>query len=408
MAAPSNIYKSYTFKDYIGTSLQGEYKFVTPVSPYATEEELKSLFKLDGVMKKIDENGEMLAFCGYTTPNSYNSHYHKVSRRGITFKIENLYYDGGVNRYADSQIVKVLNTETDNVDSLVENYPPTVTSSRVFFWFYSPIFNPLSSGLIEVSSDNVNWFTLFTKGSMSANTETQNAYYDNSPFFATAGTYYLRITATNDEGSKTDVNYTVVIGYASDIMKYNLSNASDAFNGSFTKVVYRNTREYIAYDSGANYDASILYLKNSQTNEFEVAPTGYYVLDNTWYYFGYNTELNRYSIISRGLCQPGGYPSGDPGNIVHNFELVTASGYGRDSLSTARTEVLSGNYDYRDLYLEQVVNYETSTEIWYAWSDENHTVQASVGYYVFGEKVLGITRELVVESGVVVDDTGWL
>lgn len=408
MAAPSNIYKSYTFKDYVNTSLQGEYKFVIPASPYLTESEIKTLFKLDGLMKELNESEDMIAFCGYTTPNSANSHYHKVSRRGNSFKDQNLYYDGGVNRYADSQVVKVLNTETDSVDSLVENYPPTVASSRVFYWFYSPLFNPLISGLIEVSSDNINWYTFFTRGSMSANTETNNAYYDNSPFFSTAGTYYLRITATNDEGSKTEVNYTVVIGYASDVMKYNSSNASDAFNGSFTKTVYRNTRDYIAYDNGANYDASILYLKNSQTNEFETTSIGYYVLDNTWYFFGYNTELDRYSIISKGLCQPGGYPSGDPGNIVHNFELVTASGYDKDSLSTAETEVLSGNYEYRDLYLEQVVDYGNSTEIWYAWSDENHTIQASDGYYVFGESVLGITRELTVLNGIVVDDTGWL
>lgn len=404
MAAPNEAYQSYSIKNKFNGNLRATFKMAKFTSPYTTVAEAKALFRLDGVLKEGTSS-----FVGYVTPNSINAQYHVNSRiDSIIFSSYRLLYDGGLNRLAESQLISVTNTSATDHNDPVSNYPPTVASNRLFYWLYSPLYNPIGSSVFQYSLNGVDWTTFYTLSSMAANSQTTNAYLDNLPIFDVAGIYYIKLLAINDEGTMPSNIYTTTINYASEIMKYNAANASDAYNGSASRLVYRNNRNYIAYDNGANFDATRLYKYNSGLSVFETADTGFYVIGTTWYKFGLNVELdNIYTILETGNCAPGGYPGGDPGNIVTTYGQVNCSGFDRDSQEVAELEVTSGNYDYRTIYLETIVNYEEMSTTQYAYSDAGHTTFSGQGYYVVGNSVEGISRILEVNnSGLVVSDIG--
>lgn len=363
-----------------------------------TDIQVKNLFKLD---KLRPMTKSLNAFVGAVNPLQDNARYHNAERLGGV-KIGNYEFlkDAGLNRKGDALILIILNTDTTDYNSLLENYSPRINDVRIFFWLYSPIYNPITGGLIYASKDNYIWTQIGSYGSLSANTDIVQ-YIDNPLFIDVSGDMYFKATVTNEEGTFTSDIYTASIKMALSVMKYDANLASTAYSNGVSKNVYRNTREFFDY---ANNPSPTRLYSDENTSPTNQSP-GYFVLGEIWYSYFYNSKLGYMAILEKGNCLPGGYPTGDPNNITHTYEQIDYSGFDRDYLSDAEYEVNSGNYQYGSIYFEHVINYEDNTEIIYAYSDSGRTILAGQGYYVCGEMVLGITREIQVDNmGIVISD----
>lgn len=403
MAAPSNKFytediqlskSGYTTKNIL-IAIRGEYAI--------SNADLKSLFKIDKLFQL--SNGTKSGFVGAVISSGSNYQYHASSRlSGFKMGGYNLLKDAGLNRKGDASIIKVLNTQTGDYNSSIDNYPPRIDDTRIFYWLYSPIYNATTGALVYASKDNSTWTQIGSYGSLSADASTVQ-YIDNPSYINVSGNMYFKATITNEEGVFTSDIYTAAIRMAVSVMKYDANEASYAYLYGTNRNVYRNTRDFLDY---ANNEVPTRLYKDENTPPTN-QDSGYFVLGDYWYEYGYNGELGYMAILQKGLCEAGSWPSGDPNNITHDYEQVDYSGFDKFDLSSAEYEVNSGNYEYGSLYLDHVVDYENNTDIVYAYSDSGRTVFAGEGYYVCGEMVLGITRELQVDNlGVVIWDTGWL
>lgn len=405
MAAPSNKYYSpdvitlqksgYTTKTIL-MALRGEYAL--------TDAQVKALFKID--VLDTQTKGAANNFVGAVNPLQTNMRYHNSARlSGIKFGNYEMLSDAGLNRKGDALLIKVLNTSTTDYNASVDNYPPRINNARIFYWFYSPIYNAVTGGTIEASYNNTDWTTIGTQGAISSNGEVYS-YISDPSFIQHSGNTYFRCRVTNEEGTYVSDVYTADIKMALDVMKYNASQASDAYLYGSTRNVYRNTRAFEILSNSPAIPTRLYKDENTPPTEQDA---GYFVLGDVWYSFFYDSGVGYKTITDSGACEAGGYPSGDPANIVHSYSQVDCSGFDRDDLSTAEYEVLSGNYDYRTVYLDTVDNYENNTQITYAYSDSGMTTPSGEGYYVAGDMIMGITRELHINNSGVVDwDTGWL
>ncbi len=390
MSVPSTAYQVYTLKHHFNGVLQREYSFAKYLAAYPDENTIKAKFKVDGILKESSTS-----FIGYLNIATENDLFHDTSQIGIVWHEKRLLADAGLNRKANASILKVLNTGTDDYNLSIDNYPPRINNLRIFFWFESPIYNALTSGTIEVSSDGLFWTTLYTKSSMGEDTSFVG-WIDNPSVIERSGIFYFRVKALNDVGTFTSTTFNCIVKMVSDSFKFDASNASDAVNGQ-DRTVYRDTLNFISYLNEGNDATSFFSNENTTPTQ---ASTGFYVKNNTWYQYIYNANVGRNVLYDFGPCGPGSFPQGDPGNIVHTPEEVNYSGYDRDSLEQAEWEVNSGNYDYNTLYLDTVVDYDNNTTIIYAYSDSSHSTFARDGFYVAGEMVEGITSEIQVFNGI--------
>lgn len=404
MAAPSNKYFSPDTMTFRKTGYADKQHLLALRGEYAlTDAQVKDLFKIDKLRPLT--KGANSVFVGSINPNQDNMRYHNASRLGGV-KIGNYEFlkDAGLNRKGDASVITVLNTQTSDYNSLIENYPPRINDIRLFYWLYSPIYNATTGALIYASKDGSMWTQIGSYGSLSADASTVQ-YIDNPSYVDVSGNMYFKATITNDEGVFTSDIYTALIKMALSVMKYDSSQASYAYLSGTNRNVYRDTLEFLDY---ANNPTPTRLYKDENTPPTN-QDSGYFVFGDYWYQYGYSGVLGYMAILDKGLCEAGSWPSGDPNNITHDYEQVDYSGFDRDYLENAELEVNSGNYEYGSLYLDHVVDYENSTDTVYAYSDSGHTTLAGQGYYVCGEMVLGITRELQVDNlGVIVWDTGWL
>lgn len=210
-----------------------------------------------------------------------------------------------------------------------------------------------------------------------------------------SGLHTFRVLIENEEGTKYTDPLEVTIRLAVASFKYSASTASEAFNSGTTVTRYYDTRVIIE-DTQIFSDES-----GTQT------ANGYYVLGDKWYQYGYNTVTARYCVLTFGYAQAGGYPTGDPGNIVINPEEAYYQGYDQYSQNDADTHVLSNNYNAGYLYLKRTTDYEATppTETYIAYSNAAYTTFAQEGYYSFGNYGTRITRRIQVgASGVIISD----
>lgn len=391
MAAPGTAYQIYSKLDKLLSVLQKSYSFAKFLAAYPTVTDVKSKFKVDGVLKE-----GTTAFIGYLNFATENDVFHDVAQLGVVWHGKRLLADAGLNRKGEGRILKVLNTSTTDYELSPDNYPARINNSRIFWWFYSPLYNAISAGTVQISLNGINWTTIYNKAAMSEDTPAFG-YLDSPSFIEKSGTYYLKTTAVNAVGTYTSNTYQFVVKMVADTYKFDASNASDAINGQ-TRAIYRNTLNYLSYINEGNDATSFFANENVPPTE---ASLGFYVKDNTWYQYVYNGDAERNVLYDFGPCTPGGFPPGDPGNIVHNAEQKDYRGYDRDDLSTAEWEVNSGNYDDSTLYLDTVVDYDNETTVIWAYTDSSHTTYARDGYYVAGEMVEGITDAIEVFSGIV-------
>jgi hypothetical protein len=390
MAAPGTAYQIYSKLDKVLSVLQKSYAFAKFLAAYSTVADVKTKFKVDGVLKESST-----AFIGYLNIATENDVFHNPAQLGVVWHGKRLLADAGLNRKGEGRILKVLNTSTTDYDASPENYPARINNLRIFWWFYSPIYNAVSSGTVQISSDGINWTTIYTKSAMSEDDQAFG-YIDNPAFIEVSGTFYVKTTTVNDVGTYTSTVFQFNVKMVIDTFTFSASNASDAISGQ-SRTIYRNSLNFISYVNEGNDATSFFSDENSTPTQ---ASTGFYVKNNTWYQYIYNANAGRNVLYDFGPCSPGSFPQGDPGNIVHTPEEVNYSGYDRDSLEQAEWEVNSGNYDYNTLYLDTVVDYDNNTTIIYAYSDSSHSTFARDGFYVAGEMVEGITSEIQVFNGI--------
>lgn len=392
MSVPSTAYQVYTLKHHFNGVLQREYSFAKYLAAYPDENTIKAKFKVDGILKE----NSTASFIGYLNIATDNDLFHDVSQIGIVWHEKRLLADAGLNRKGEGRILQVLNTDTTDYELSPDNYPARINNSRIFYWFYSPLYNAVTSGTVQISADGINWTTIYNKSAMSEDLPAFG-YIDTPAFIERSGLFYLKTTTVNAVGTYTSTTYQFVVKMVVDTYKFDASNASDAVNGQ-SRTVYRNTLNYLSYINEGNDATSFFANENVPPTE---ASLGFYVKDNTWYQYAYNANAGRNVLNDFGPCEAGGYPPGDPGNIVHTPEQKDYRGYDRDDLSAAEWEVNSGNYDYNTLYLDTVVDYDNNTTVIWAYTDSSHTTFARDGYYVAGEMVEGITTAIEVFNGIV-------
>lgn len=404
MTAPSSKYhsnditftKSGQSNKVLQMALKSEYSALT-------DAQIREKFKIDKLRATV--KGSDTCFVGAINLNAGVNHKFHNSARVSTVKIGSYTFlnDAGLNRKAEAEVVTVLNTDATSTDQSIQNFPPIPGSVRVFYSIYSPLYNPVTSAVIEMLREGTSstWDTIHTIGSISADT-LSTGYIDNPSGINLTGNHLFRARVTNEEGEYISDTFTVELSLIAEVMTYDNDTASEAESGA-ERTVYRDTLNIIAYDSGANSDATTFYKLVS--GEYVQADAGYYVVEGIWYRYGYEATLDRYCVIATGQCEPGGYPAGDPGNVTYTYNQVDCSGFDRDYIEDARWEVTSGNYDLNTLYLETEVDYNNNTNITYAYVNSSHTTLAGQGFYVVGNMIEGISREIEVDySGQVVSD----
>lgn len=337
---------------------------------------IKSIFRLDFLLR----NNE--GFIGAVVTNGTNINFHsntrfsryRLQQDGITYIILN---DGGLNTLGYSDIAVVLSNDAPNKDANPANYPPRLNNSVAFALAKSAYYVPSSS--IKVQMQDIDTPSLvYDIHSLSNIGEKvlSNIKSDIIAQITKAGTYYFRTTVTNAEGTWTSDWVGFQIQNAIFNFRYNSSQASLASIG--TQVTrYSTTRELLdAQDNGSN--ATQLFIDEGASPTHTA--NGYYFLSPNWYQYGYDTLTNRYCILAKGEAQPGGYPSGDPGNIVQSGMLPNINGFSPFDWETAESQILSGNYITTTLYIEY--NYETNVVT--AYTNSAFTQLAQSGYYVQG------------------------
>ena len=371
MSVPSSAYDTKVFSD---LTTPQDYKWAKLLAEYGGWSGVKQKFYLDEVLE--GNEGGVTYFIGSCIPGSPNSKYHRADRLKEVFYELRLYDDGGLNTYGHGEIIAILSSDAPNKDANVENYPPRINNTTLFTYFLSAYWLNSTSLKIEIKDNNspgVYW-EVQNFGSLSSNSSSSPRSNIVSQL-TKSGLHKFRVTITNSEGTKVFDDVEVDIRMAIFNFTYNPLFASDAVTG--TPVTrYGNTRELLDAADNAT-DATQLF--TDEENNIHTA-NGYYVTGNMWYQYGYDTLTDRYCILTKGQTQPGGYPSGDPGNIVQDPVIPDVNGFSPFDWETAETQVLSGNYITTPLYLEH--NFETG--ITSVYTNSSYTQIAQAGYYVQG------------------------
>lgn len=359
---------------------------------------IKSIFRLDFLFR----NNE--GFIGAVATNGTNINFHsntrfsryRLQKDGITYIILN---DGGLNTLGYSDVATVLSNDAPNKDANPSNYPPRLNNTVVFALAKSAYY--VASSAIKVQmQDKDNPALIYDVHSLTNVGEKvlSNIKTDIISQINKVGTHYFRTSITNAEGTWLSDWVGVDIKNAIFTFRYNSNYASLASIGTqLTR--YSNTRELLdAQNNGS--EATQLFI--DEVEPFTHTANGYYFLNSYWYQYGYDTLTQRFCILAKGEAQPGGYPSGDPGNIVQSGMLPNINGFSPFDWETAESQILSGNYITTTLYIEY--NYETNVVI--AYTNSAFTQLAQSGYYVQGTwQLQNLDRYIQVgDNGIVLYD----
>lgn len=368
-----------------------------------------SIFKLDELLRgyKTDKTG-FVGMIRISPSVTTNYAYHSTSRLNgrrivdaTTGNIYDIFTDGGLHTKPFGDLQAILSIDSSNKDDLVINYPPRINNTVAYLYFRSSYYDDTTTRKLYMSqSENSGYSEVLSYGTLSAKSSA-SIKSDAISAIMTSGDYYFRVEVSNPEGTRTYDPFMANIRMAVATFKYDATYASSAVNG--TEVVrYYTTRDLL--DTENNQDQATQMFKD-ETSTPEHTENGFYVIDNMWYKYGYDVLYSDYYILEKGQAQAGGFPSGDPANIVVTDEGIYCNGFDEYNQSTADTEVNSGNYDPRTLYKEIVTNYETMVTTTTYYTTNEKVSYAQGGYYSVGEMVLGVTRQISVgASGVEIYD----
>ena len=351
-------------------------------------------FYLDKIVRYKD--GSIFYFGGACFVGSENSKFHTSARIGKLFDGIELYTDGGLNTLGFAAIQTVLASSADNKDSDVNMHPPRINNSVVFAYFKSAYY--AASTLIlemEVEGLSDSWYTIFTDYlAEKLDTEYKSGVIGGA--LSKSGIHKFRAKLTNSEGTWISGLISIDIKMAIFYLKYDASYASGSKTG-IDVTRYANTRYLLnAEDNGT--DATQLFKDETASPEHTAYGFYYSNVEDKWYKYGYDTLTDRVCILAKGVLQPGGYPPGDPANIIINDYAINCNGFDKFDQSTANTQVLSNNYNPVDIYMEDKTDYELDPPLYTVtyFQDAEKTAYASEGYYAVGEWVFGVTREIQV------------
>jgi len=395
MSVPSSAYDTKIFSDLT----QGQdYKWAKLLSEYGGWAGVKEKFYLDEVLE--GNEGGVTFFIGSCIPGSPNSLYHKTSRLKEVFWELRLYDDGGLHTYGHGEVIAILSSDAPNKDANLENYPPRINNTTIFCYFLSAYYLQSTAIKIEMRDEYSPGIYVEVQNFGSLAAAANSSPRSNVVSQLTkSGTHWFRVTVTNSEGTRVFDEVEIDIRMSIFSFTYDSLFASDAVTGS-SVTRYGNTRELLdAQDNGT--EATQLFTDET-SNPLVHTANGYYVVGNMWYQYGYDTLADRYAILTKGQTQPGGYPSGDPGNIVQDAVIEDVNGFSAFDWETAETQVLSGNYVTTPLYLEH--NFETG--VTKVYTDSGFSQLAQAGYYVQGTwQLQNLDRYIQVgDSGVLVYD----
>ena len=359
-----------------------------------------SIFKLDGLFRGKTTLKE--GFIGYVrispTPSD-NSTYHasgRFSGRKLTDQVTGYTYellnDGGLNTEPFGDIQSILGSDSTNKDDLVENYPPRISNTVLYLFFRSAYYSTTTVRKVYMSQQEQTGYSEILSYGTLAQKIYDSIKSEQISAILTSGDYYFKVEVTNEEGTKSYDPVLVTIRMNKATFKYDANYASEAVNG--TEVIrYYTTRDLL--DTENNQDQATQMFQDETTTPTHTE-NGFYVLDDMWYEYGYDTLYDDYYILTKGQTQAGGYPSGDPGNVVTTDEGIDCNGFDVFDQNTADAEVLSGNYDPRTIYKEIITDYETMVTTITYYTTAEKVSYAQQGYYSVGEMVLGVTRQIAV------------
>lgn len=391
MSAPDSAYDIKVLSDLTSSK---DYKWAKLLSEYGGWSGIKEKFYLDEVLE--GNEGGTTYFIGACNPSGTNASFHNSSRFGDIFYELRLLLDAGLNTLGYCDIQVVLANTAPNKDADPNSHPPRINNTVVFAYFKSAYYNNSTCKIEMETENNPGAYSEIESFSLAQALDTSHKSSVISENYLTkSGNHKFRVKLTNSEGTFTTSSLKVDIKMAIFSFNYDDSFASDAASGS-SVTRYSNTRTLL--DAKNNGDQATQLFTDETSNPLVHTANGYYSLDGWWYQYGYDTLSDRYAILAKGQETAGGYPSGDPGNIIVDTSQIDYNGYDKDDQSTADTEVSSGNYDSGSIYKEVTTDYEQdpAVNIVIYYSDSDKTTYASEGYYSIGEMVLGVTRQIAV------------
>lgn len=388
MSAPLSAYHSKALKDKTTPQNYLQCKFLAEYTS------IGSHFYLDYILK-FKDNG-VFYFTGACIVGSAKSKYHASARKGKLFDGLEVYTDGGLNTLGFAAIQTVLASTAQNKDSDPNMHPPRINDSVIFAYFKSAYYLDSTLKLeMEIEGLPGSWYLIFSD-SLAEKLDTEYKSGVIGEALSRSGNHKFRATLTNGEGSWVSESVVIDIKMAIFALNYDASFASSAKDGaSVTR--YSDTRNLLDAENNGS-DASQLFKNEAEPLEHTDYGFYYSSIENKWYKYGYDVLLDRICILAKGNLQPGGYPPGDPANIIVDSSLISCNGFDKFDQLTANTQVLSANYNRVDIFKENKTDYEQDpplNTITY-FSDSEKTSYAQEGFYAVGEYVMGVTREIAV------------
>lgn len=203
MSAPLSAYHSKALKDKTTPQNYLMCKFL----PEYTN--IKKEFYLDAILRYKD--GVVYYFGGACLVGSENSKHHANSRKGKIFDELEVYTDGGLNTLAY--------TEFRNL-----NEPTFVNWTNIKYFLKSAYYNDTTSFGYSYKINSGSWVDV-SLGSLSQKLSKEELvrHINFTPDATKADTIYMRVWATNSEGTKYSDNYTFTAG---DLIQFPLVNAN--------------------------------------------------------------------------------------------------------------------------------------------------------------------------------------